>query len=372
MSSLGDILAAQSKLEARQKASRTIPLIDQVIRQLEGHRRDLASQTPSTASESLRLNVKTVADHFRKEIMEDQKEMYNIQSKLGKAIAKRFKVDMTAATDPAVFSGKSQLINEAIALNFVRQGQFDIAESFAREARLEIDASLMAQFRTMYTITSRMDEGDLLEAIQWALHHRQALQARGSTLEFELHRAQYIRIFKSSDVFEIIAYARDNFAAFADRHLKEIQKLMSAVAFHSSIATSPYSHLFLETNLINNAKQSFVTEFTALLSMTPTRPLQTTIEAADLALPTLMKLSALKVAARQGASVDLPLPKELRFHSVFVCPVTKEIGGEAWMLGCGHVIGGDAMHSLSKGTPKLKCPYCPVVSEVSSGVRLIF
>lgn len=370
-SSLSDIFSTQAKLEARQKSSRTVPLIDRLIDQLESHKRTLDESSSTSVSEVLTSDVKTCLDQFQKDINEDQKETYNAQSKHGKAIAKRFKLDLASVTEPNVFSGKEHLINNAIALSFVRQGQFDIAASFAEEAKLDLDAFLVRHFQTMYAITSNLESEELSEAIKWAATNRSLLQARHSTLEFELHKARYTQIFTTSHVFRCIDYAQQNFAPFADRHLKEIQQLMAATAFHSSVSTSPYASLFLESDLMRSVKQSFITEFTALLSMTPTSPLHTTIEAADLALPTLIKLSSLKVAAKQGASVDLPLPKELRFHSVFVCPVTKEVGGEAWMLGCGHVIGGEAMHSLSKGTPKLKCPYCPAISELSSGVKLI-
>lgn len=373
MSSLGDVLATQAKLESKQKNWKTISAIDKFIGQLEIERRKLEEDPghPRPENEVGETEAQAALAQFQKNINEDQKETYNAQSKHGKSIAKRFKTDLTAATDPTLFAGKEHLINKAIAINFVRQGQFDIAESFAREAKIELNADLVAQFRTMYDITSKMEDNDLSEAIQWASINRHVLQERNSTLEFELHKAQFIQLFKAAHVFKVIDYAQRNFAIFAGQHLKEIQQLMASTAFHSSITNSPYAHLFLETNLIESAKQSFITEFTALLAMTPTPPLKTTVEAADLALPTLMKLSTLKVATTQGASVDIPLPKELRFHSVFVCPVTKEVGGQAWMLACGHVIGGDAMHSLSKGTPKLKCPYCPLVSELTRAMRLI-
>ncbi|CCG85099.1 protein of unknown function [Taphrina deformans PYCC 5710] len=371
MSSLSDIVSTQTKLEARFKASKTIPLIDQLIAQIEEQKSALLDAR--TSSQAVAASSKQVIDRFQKSIAEDQKETYNAQVKHGKAITKRFKVDLTAATRPEIFAGKQHLINNAIALNFIRQGQFEIALAFAEEAQLNIDQKLVQRFESMYSIIRSLEKDDLSEAIRWAAENRQMLEERNSTLEFQLHKTQFGRIFQSSHVFQCIEYAQKNFAMFANRHLKEIQQLMAAVAYHSDLANSPYADLFLSTNKNSDVKNSFITEFTALLEMTPTSPLQTTVEAANLALPTLIKLSTLKIAApKEGSGVDLPLPKHLRFHSVFVCPVTKEVGGEAWMLGCGHVIGKEAMQSLSKGTPKLKCPYCPVVSELSEGLRLIF
>lgn len=390
MSGLGDILVTQGKLEARHQTSKAVDLIDDLIAQLEHGRSALALQqkSPQGVTQDIKASLAT----FQKAITEDQKETYNAQAKHGKAISKRFKVDLATATQPNVFVGKEHLINNAIALNFIRQGQFDIAMAFAQEANLEIDKSLVQNFETMYTIIQSLDRNDLSEAIAWATHNRALLQERNSTLEFELHKTEFITIFKTSHVFECIEYAQRHFAVFAATHLKEIQQLMASTAYHASITTSPYASLFADSTIESNTmdgvetrasrhdwvKRSFITEFTALLHMTPTSPLQTTIEAADLALPTLIKLSALKQttratgdAERESTGVDLPLPKEFRFHSVFVCPVTKEVGGDAWMLGCGHVIGGEAMYSLAKGTQKLKCPYCPAISELRDGIKLI-
>lgn len=371
MASLGDIVATQAKLESRYKAAKTIPLIDQLIRQVEEQRQALSSQQADVKGAA--SAVGTALKNFQKAVADDQKETYNAQARHGKAIAKRFKSDLTAATRPDVFAGKQHLINNAIALNFVRQGQFDIAVSFAKEAELDLDSNLVERFQSMYSIIRSLERDDLSEAIAWAANNRLMLEERSSTLEFELHKAQYMRIFQSQHVFQSIEYAQKNFSMFSARHLKEIQQLMAATAYHSNIAISPYAHLFLGNDKCGSVKQSFIIEFTALLDMTPTSPLQTTVEAANLALPTLIKLASLQIAAsKEGSGVDLPLPKRFRFHSVFVCPVTKEVGGEAWMLGCGHVIGGDAMHSLAKGTQKLKCPYCPAVSELRDGIRLVF
>lgn len=372
MASLGDIIVTQTKLETKFKSSRTIPLIDQLIATLETEResrqKGLEHDNKQTAE-----RVKTAVETFQKAVGEDQKETYNAQSKHGKAIAKRFKVDLTAATDLSVFEGKKHLINNAIALNFVRQGQFDLAESFAQEAQLELDANLVTQFKTMYTIIESLERDDLSEAIRWAAAHRARLTERKSTLEFELHKIQFMRIFCSAHVFEAIQYAQLHFPVFAARHLKEIQQLMASAAFHGNIQNSPYNHLYTAMKRTDVIKNSFVQDFTALLGMTPVSPLLATVEAASLALPTLIKLSSLKLVTSEGSTgVDLPLPAKFRYHSVFVCPVTKEVGGDAWMLACGHVIGADAMQSLSKGTPKLKCPYCPAICELKDGVALSF
>lgn len=59
--------------------------------------------------------------------------------------------------------------------------------------------------------------------------------------------------------------------------------------------------------------------------------------------------------------VEIPLPPSYLFHSIFVCPVSKEQTTDQnppMMMPCGHVIAQESLQRLSKGS-KFKCPYCP-------------
>jgi hypothetical protein len=50
--------------------------------------------------------------------------------------------------------------------------------------------------------------------------------------------------------------------------------------------------------------------------------------------------------------MEVPLPASRRYHSVFVCPVSKEQATETnppKMLTCGHVIAQESLNRLLKG-----------------------
>ncbi|WVQ97682.1 hypothetical protein IAU59_004796 [Kwoniella sp. CBS 9459] len=74
--------------------------------------------------------------------------------------------------------------------------------------------------------------------------------------------------------------------------------------------------------------------------------------------------------------IEVPLPPTRRYHSVFVCPVSKEQATEAnppKMLTCGHVIAQESFNRLLKGGRRsAKCPYCPVETSQSVAQRLYF
>jgi hypothetical protein len=57
------------------------------------------------------------------------------------------------------------------------------------------------------------------------------------------------------------------------------------------------------------------------------------------------------------------LGPDLKFHNVFICPVTKEpssIGNTPQLLACGHVVSKNALQRMcARERQKFKCHTCP-------------
>ncbi len=199
-------------------------------------------------------------------------------------------------------------------------------------------------------------------------------EARGSNLEFELCKLQYVWLFGQAEsggsppnLSAAFGYARAHFGRFQARHLREIQKLASAMVFAPNMGESPYASLFETDTAFEDVAVSFTREFCSLLGLSAESPLYLAATAGTIALPRLIKFIGATRSKRtewttaSELAFETPLPNSMIYHSIFVCPVSKEQTTDAnppMMLPCGHVLASESLQNIAKGV-KFKCPYCP-------------
>lgn len=262
------------------------------------------------------------------------------------------------------------------------------------EVRTLESHQLQEKFSTMYSILSELKNHNLLPAIQWAHQNTRELEARGSDLEFELCKRQYIYLIQQQQQQDrggtvegvglpaAMNYAQSNFPRFADRHAKEIAQLASALVFQSNLGDSPYSHLFLADSPagFDDIASSFTREFCSLLGLSAESPLYVAATAGAISLPRLMKYVEQVAAARASwttaseLAFETPLPRSMIYHSIFVCPVSKEQTTDAnppMMLPCGHVLARESLRNLVRAHHRYKCPYCPVEGALREARQII-
>lgn len=334
----------------------------------------------------------------------------------------KFKDKPLPSADNDALSSHPSLINRAIAMHLLREGQFDVASTFVQEASRQPphpeptlntpnpyireawekdlaegtfnSEKLQQQFADMYHILHQLrNERNLQPAIQWARERSDVLEARGSNLEFELCRLQFVCLFDSrgsqdeamddydspSGPLHAWAYARREFAPFQRRYQREIQQLLGAMAFWQNVEDSPYHRLFYNDSAWEEVAHSFNREFCSLLGLSADSPLFIAATAGAIALPYLLKMQSIMKEKRtewttqDELPVEIPLPSQYHFHSIFVCPVSKEQSTDAnppMMMPCGHVIAQESLEKLSKGS-RFKCPYCPNESHPRDAMKVV-
>ncbi|ERF70915.1 hypothetical protein EPUS_02438 [Endocarpon pusillum Z07020] len=391
------------RLWKRSKSSNTLDSAQQIIDALQ-HARDAIAAEPTSASVSLAKLHNPVKGSFEA-INASLKEVYGGHNKYTKVLDRLFKDKPLPSNEIDALSPHPALVHRAIYLHLLREGLFDVAttlhaESTAISSMLEEKAGpgardestaaplgidetesnrMQEQFTSMYHILYELRENhNLRPAISWARDHTKALEIRGSNLEFELCRLQYVKLFLAEieDASEqesatgpqrALQYAREEFQAFSGRYLLELRQLAGAMAFCPNLEESPYQSIFDNHTAWDEVVASFTREFCALMELSADSPLYIAATAGAIALPTLLKLQNIMQQKRtewtteNELPVEIPLPPSYQFHSIFVCPVSKEQTTDQnppMMMPCGHVIAQESLHRLSKGG-KFKCPYCP-------------
>lgn len=271
----------------------------------------------------------------------------------------------------------------------------EAADAISQE--LSERSDLKAKFSEMYhVLDSLRNQHDLQPAIAWAREHSTELEGRGSNLEFELSRLKFVEDYTTSSdgdtlmmsngddagylgALRALEYARRTFPSFSSRYTRETSSLLGSLAFSPALANSPYQSVFFNQSSWDEASASFTREFCGMLGLSSTSPLYLAVTAGAISLPILEKVERIMAATRgQWTSVnelpvETPLPSSYLFHSIFVCPVSKEQATDSnppMMLPCGHVIAKESLDQHSKGKSRMKCPYCPNESHPREAKRV--
>ncbi|KAJ7097975.1 CTLH/CRA C-terminal to lish motif domain-containing protein [Mycena belliarum] len=327
----------------------------------------------------------------KKEVDERQKEIYSSVSRFGKALDKRFPASLPSY--PLLFTSPTSLaaLERTVVLHLLRTGQFDTAEIFLQETGLAIPSELRAQFIDLHTILQALRNQDISPALGWVANNRNFLRDRGSPLEFYLHRSQYMRLLTTHppDPMRAIAYARETMQPFYVDNEDEFKPLTACIAYLplSRLQDSPYAYLALPS-LHLDLEPLFAKEYCASLGMSRQVPLRVVGDIGGGG--ALARIEKGRKVMRERKSewsqadelpIEIPIPPENRYHSIFACPVSKEQSTEInppMMMGCGHVVNKESLQKLSKPGSydpvdrRVKCPYCPAESTHGSALRVYF
>jgi len=401
------------KIWASSRKAKTIDATQKLIDQLRQARESIASDPTSAQITLAKLQapVKTSFDDMTAGLKTTRGGQNNYQ----KALDKLFRDKPLPSNEIDVLSQQTTLINRAVYLHLLREGLFDVAATMQDEANQRVNAqrdlqqsngldvstedplgldqglqeNMQEKFQTMHHILHELKEKHNLQpAMAWSRTNSRELESRGSNLGFELCRLQYASllledaqdgVLSMESQMRALQYAQSEFQFFRTHYLHEIQELLGAMAYSSNLDESPYHARLNTTDAWDDVASSFTREFCALLELSADSPLYVATTAGAIALPPLLKLQAIQKQKRaewtsqNELPVETPLPPNYQYHSIFVCPVSKEQATDQnppMMIPCGHAICQESLHRLSKGS-KFKCPYCPTESHPDKAVRII-
>eukprot|EP01017_Pseudomicrothorax_dubius_P008665 TRINITY_DN12864_c0_g1_i8.p1 TRINITY_DN12864_c0_g1~~TRINITY_DN12864_c0_g1_i8.p1 ORF type:complete len:310 (+),score=85.89 TRINITY_DN12864_c0_g1_i8:60-989(+) len=291
------------------------------------------------------------------------REYYGFVSNFGKNIDKFFVRDIDQSLVDANLD--TNLVKELVLEHLLKNEAMESVSAFEQESNMRIDLKLKSKLEETALILQEIKRKNLRPAISWADENTRELSKIKSNLRFELHKMQYIQLLKEQGQTVALEYAQRCFPAFMDENRLEVQRLMTCILFLGK-EKNHYTDLLEEKNW-ERIGHSFLT-YSCKIMGSPNSSLASILVAAGTkALPKFIKYASLNKGAvwkeKNEIPIEVDIGNEFKFHSIFVCPVSREAEGpesQPVLLKCGHVLSKHSFDRLAAQTrTRLKCPVCP-------------
>ncbi|KAI4330199.1 hypothetical protein MLD38_028501 [Melastoma candidum] len=241
-----------------------------------------------------------------------------------------------------------------------RQSLFETGDCFVNEA-MEQDCLdvVKAPYIEMYRMIEEMKNRKLELVLKWDSSSSSKMKESGSDLELKkLHWMQFVVFLQKGGRDEALSYARTHLAPFASSRMVEMQKRPWAAFCGLEGSSTPHT--------LSCCSQPDLT----LLALLKSSPLSIVLEAFPpsmkyfpnmlQALPQLLKFIDMMVGKKhewqsmKQLLESIELDDELQFHSIFVCPVSKEQATDdnpPKLTRCGHVLCKQSIRRCQRASP---------------------
>lgn len=351
--------------------------IEQALARIQSSSDSAFAVDQKTVLTELKAKLQVVGSHSRLE--GPQRELNSNLGRYLKTLEKALHPDISMTCVNIDFD--RHILNQIIICHFYFEGLYDIVDCLVKEAGAPEAVSLRLQYQEIQRILEALKSRNLEPASNWISANRERLNESNSDLELKLHKLHFVYLLQTKGRTEALKYARTHLSPLAPRHMIEIQKLTCSILWAGKLDKSPYADMADPVHWEKFAEEVMRT-FCDFTGQSVRDPLNVVIAAGIEGLPTLLKLANVMAAKKQEweAMKQLPVPvelgKEFQFHSIFVCPVSRDQGSEEnppMLLPCGHVLCKQSINKLSKGNSRsFKCPYCPLDASFAECKQLWF
>ncbi|KAJ1652019.1 hypothetical protein IWQ61_007544, partial [Dispira simplex] len=163
------IITEAERLAEKQKTNDALvrTLLDQVVDQITAFQAKTRENTASVPSLMDVVKIQSQLKTLVPKIIEKHKEFYNNISKHGKAIDKAFKVTLGDFSGSKTFESDDKLVVTSIALEFIRQGEFELCDQLLSEAGLEIPPQIQQGFQDMFKYIEFIRQRNVQPVLTW-------------------------------------------------------------------------------------------------------------------------------------------------------------------------------------------------------------
>lgn len=307
-----------------------------------------------------------------------QKEMNTTLSKFEKLLEKSYHPDMSRACRRVDFDINT--MNKLLVHYLYRQGLFEIGDCLVKETEVEVEEEARSQYQELHRLTESMKLRDIEPAMRWLSANREKLKQNGSKLELKLLSLKFCEMLREGKVFDALDYARTHFKKYASHQMEVVSKLVTALLWADDLEKSPYKEMVSSIDW-DKITEEVTKQYCKFLDQPTKSPLAVALSAGFESLPTLLKLVRVMGLKREEweANKQIPVAVELsdefQYHSVFVCPVSRDVSSEEnppMMIPCRHVICKQSITKLSKNCASRRFKCCPAAASAKLCRQLYF
>lgn len=244
----------------------------------------------------------------------------------------------------------------------LRAGLYASGDKLAKSERIEllVDSTI---FRDARHVIQALRRRDCSAALKWCNDNRRRLAKTNSSLEFKLHRQEYIEFARAGNKMRAIEYGRrwNSGASHSEERQAEIERIYGLLAFQPDTLIQPYKGLYSEERW-TELEETFKQENYKLHGLTGESTLEILLKAGLASLKTRKcgtdkdRKSNCPTCTEPYLSLSKNLPHSQHVNSILVCAISGEIMDEnnpPMALPNGNVYSYNALQDIAARNDRL-------------------